>query len=151
MNDRQAKVASASGLMPYIRQAAKISFFTGFYAEMKKVGTDWSAYSKHSDILSDFEEYGGFDSCPPDQRDKIIRWCILTYIGTAGGVTSFGNIRHVYYSNSAAPHIKRLISESKANLKSTIETLRADATISKRMDNKHIARRFEELLDIVGN
>ena len=151
MNDRQARVAAASGLMPYIRNAAKVGFFQSVLKGMEKVGTDSKSYAEHGDILSAFQEYGGLDACPAEQRQPILRWLVVTYIGTSGGVTSYGNVRHVFYSNSAAPYIKALISDSMLDLTDDFENLREDATISRRLNDKHIARRFEELFDLTGD
>ncbi|MFL0585041.1 hypothetical protein ACH0BU_00175 [Sphingomonas olei] len=150
MNDRQARVAAASGLMPYVRQAARTSFFEDVHANMQKVGTNWSAYPHHGDLLRNFEEYGGIDSCPPETQRKILKWLVLTYIGTSGGRTSYGNIRNVYYSNSAAPYVRSILQESKSNLRPILESLKDSKSISRLLDDKHIARRFETLMDDVS-
>ena len=150
MNDRQARVAAVAGLMPYIRQAARIAFFDAVEKQMQKVGTSWSSYPSHGDLLRAFEEYGGLDSCPPDQLKGILRWLVLTYIGTPGGRTSYGNIRNVFYSNSAAPYISSIIQESKTSLKSMLDALRKDKGVGSLLSDTHIARRFETLVDMVG-
>ena len=147
MNDRQARVAAASGLMPYVRQAARVSFFEAVLENMEKVGSNWSAYSQHGDLLRNFQEYGGLDSCPSEPQKKILKWLVLTYIGTPGGLTSYGNVRNVYYSNSAAPLVRTIIQESKSNLRPILESIKGSKSVSRLIADKHIARRFETLLD----
>jgi hypothetical protein len=149
MNDRQARVAAVSGLMPYVRQAARISFFQAVFENMEKVGSNWSAYAEHGDLLRGFQEYGGIDSCPPVPQKSILKWLVKTYIGTPGGVTSYGNVRNVYYSNSAAPIIRSIFEESKSNLRPMLDDLKKSKSISSLLADKHIARRFETLLDAV--
>jgi len=150
MNDRQARVAAAAGLMPYVRQAARISFFQTVFDSMEKVTSNWSAYAEHGELLRSFQEYGGVDCCPPDPQKKILKWLILTYIGTPGGLTSYGNVRNVFYSNAAAHIIRTILQESKSNLRPMIEELTADKNVSRLIADKHIARRFETLLDDVS-
>lgn len=82
LSDRQARVAQVSGLMPYIRQAARSSFFDQVFDNMQKIGYDWSGYEKHGELLRSFEEFGGLGACPPDQKWKILWWLALTYIAS---------------------------------------------------------------------
>lgn len=150
LNERQARVAHAAGIMSYVRQAARKSFFASVLEMMNRVGSEWSAYSSHGDLLRGFMEYGGLDHCPEEHLKPITRWLLLTYLGTPGGVTSFGNVRHVYYSNSAAPLIKEIFENTSADLEDIIVELEDDKTVKARIADKHIRRRFDAVMDMVA-
>ncbi|BCI65866.1 hypothetical protein [Acetobacter aceti] len=73
---------------------------------------------------------------------------VKAYLGEEGGVTSYGNVRHVYYSNTAAPLIRKIIEKySYSNIKEDIEKLKKNEFIQRKIKNKHIARRFQDILD----
>lgn len=146
---RLARVANAIGVFPYLRQSARKSFFESVLENMKKVGTDWSAYEKHGELLRTFKDYGGLENCPSDIRVKILKYLVITFIGTPGGRTQYGNIRHVYYSNTAAPIIEELIGSAAATIKAELSSLSADKDVKRAMSTDHISRRFERLLDLV--
>lgn len=149
LNDRQARVANVAGLMPYIRQAARTTFFEGVFKSMQDVGYSWGAYAQHGELLRSFEEYGGLTACPPDQKKKILWWLVLTYVGSPGGLTQFGNVRKVFFSNSAAPIIRGLIEAQGSSILPQLEELRKDKTIKSALSNQDVARRFEALIDLV--
>lgn len=146
---RMARVANAVGVFPYLRQSARRGFFESVLQNMKKVGTNWSAYEKHGELLRTFKDYGGLENCPPEVRKDILKFLVLTYVGTPGGRTQFGNIRHVYYSNTAAPLIEEIIGSAASVIKADLESLAKDKAITRALSTDHIARRFEALLDIV--
>jgi hypothetical protein len=149
LSDRQARVANVSGLMPYVRQSARISFFDGVFDQMKAVGYDWSAYDEHGDLLRSFEEYGGLGACPLEQKWKILWWLVLTFIGKPGGVTQFGNLRKVFYSNTASPIIERIVAKEGASILPLLEDVRKETTVAQKLKDQDIARRFERLVDAV--
>jgi len=95
--------------MPYLRQSSRKELFTAYIQRLEEVGTNWNAYEKHGDVIRRFSEIGGFASCPKPPVIDILKWMVLTYIGTPGGRTSYGNIRYVFYSNTAAPLIKEIL------------------------------------------
>lgn len=149
IDERMARVASIVGVFPYLRQSARKSFFENVFDNMKKVGTNWSAYEKHGELLRTFKDYGGLDNCPQEARESILKYLVLTYVGTPGGVTQYGNVRHVYYSNTAAPLIKEILKSSAVSLKSEFDKLAIDKDVKRALSTDHIARRFEELRDLV--
>ena len=152
INARMARVAHAIGVFPYLRQSARKDFFENVLINMMKVGPNWSAYEKHGELLRTFRDYGGLENCPPETRTEILKYLVLTFVGTPGGRTQYGNIRHVYYSNTAAPLIKELVSSAAPALKDDLTALRDDKNIKRALSSDHIARRFEELVDLVeGN
>lgn len=146
---RMARVANAVGVFPYLRQSARKSFFEGVLENMKKVGTNWSAYEQHGELLRTFKDYGGLENCTPEIRKDILKYLVLTYVGTPGGRTQYGNIRHVYYSNTAAPLIEELIGSSAIAVKADLVALAKNKDIKRALSSDHISRRFETLLDLV--
>ncbi len=149
LDERHARVAAASGAMPYLKQSARRDLFNSYLRRLEQIGTDWSAHDRHGDILRQFSDLGGFSSCPNPPRKEILTWMVKTYIGTRGGLTSYGNVRHVFYSNSAAPIIKDIITSDSDIIGNDLKDLRNDEKISSRCENEHIARRFEKLLDLL--
>lgn len=146
---RMARVANAIGVFPYLRQSARKSFFENVLENMSRVGTNWSAYEKHGELLRTFKDYGGLENCTPETKKDILKYLVLTYIGTPGGRTQYGNIRHVYYSNTAAPLIEELVASAATVLKADLNSLANDKDVKRRLVDEHIARRFEALLDLV--
>jgi hypothetical protein len=147
---RTAKVALAAGAFPYLRQADISDFFETQYKEMVAVGPGWRQYPRHGELLRSFQEVGGLTACPESQRKKILKFLVQTYLGEPGGMTSWGNVRYVFYSNTAAPVVEDLIKESAQKVSAELTGMRHDAEIKRACGNPHIARRFESLLDLVA-
>lgn len=135
-------------MLPYLRKVQIADLFEGIYAQMETVTTHWSGYPDHGELLRSFDEVGGLQYCPPKQRRMILRWLVFAYIGEPGGVTRYGNVRNVYYSNTAAPLIEDLIIESASLVVADLRALEFDREIARKCANQHIARRFQDLLDL---
>lgn len=75
----------------------------------------------------------------------------MTYIGTPGGLTTYGNVRNVYYSNTAAPIIKEIVAESAALIRDQLIDLQTHKKVRLLTADKHIARRMESLIDLTEN
>lgn len=146
---RMARVAQAIGVFPYLRQVARRDFFAAIAQRMENIGTHWMAHAQHGDILRDFIECGAFDNCTEAEKLPILKWMVVTYMGTPGGVTQYGNVRHVYYSNVAAPLITDIISSSASIIGDLVRGLNSDADVNRLMTNQHIARRYEKILDMI--
>lgn len=149
LDQRHARVASASGVMPYLRQSARRDLFESYLQRLNEVGVNWTAHSLHGDLLREFTEIGGFSPCPDPPRKTILKWMALTYIGVPGGLTSYGNVRPVYYSNSAAPVISQLVEADAKTLLPDLDALRSDEDIQACCRNTHVARRFEDFVDLI--
>lgn len=149
LDERHARVAAASGAMPYLKQSARRELFNAYLDTLNQIGTNWSAHDRHGDALRQFNELGGFSSCPNPTKKEIIKWMVKTYIGTPGGRTSYGNVRHVFYSNSAAPLIRDILRSESSIVSDELRELRDEEKIKARCENEHIARRFEQLLDLL--
>lgn len=151
LTDREARVANAAGIMPYVRQRARAGLFDAIHSQMKKVGHGWRGYDHHGELLRNFLECGGLEACPPEQKEQILKWMVLTYIGSPGGVTQYGNVRKVFYSNTAAPIIHRIIEEQGSVLATDLEKIGKKKSVKSALLNEDVARRFERLLDLVDD
>ena len=146
---RQARVAVAAGAFPYLRRAQIIDFYDGFFQMMKKVGYHWSAYGEHGELFRVFGELEGFIHIPSDKLRRFVRWCMLCYIGSPGGLTRYGNVRQVFYSNDAAPHIKELFINQADHIREHVQSLSEDGKFKERVGSDHVQKRVEDLLDCV--
>ena len=144
-----AAVAVCAGLFPYLRQADRESLFESVLARMRKVGTNWMGYDRHGALLRDFLDIGGLSMCTVNVRHDILLWLVLTYIGTPGGQTRYGNVRHVFYSNSAAPLIRELVHEARNLIGPNLRELQRHRVVRNATVYPHVARRLEDLLDLV--
>ena len=145
------RIAYAAGVIPYLKQAHLKDFFSSFYDQMKKIGYHWGAYASHGELLRNFKDIGGLKYCPKPERIEILKWLILAYIGEPGGQTRYGNIRHVFYSNTAAPLVKELISDSADLVKDELLNLINDKDIQRAVSySDHLKRRLDSLIDIVS-
>lgn len=149
IDTRLARVAHAAGILPYMRQSSRRDFFESYLLKMGEIGYDWSSYAQHGELLGTLREFGCFSSCPEALRPQLLKWLVLAYIGRPGGVTQYGNVRHVYYSNTASPIIEQIISDNIDIIKDSLEGLRSDDDIIKSLSNQHVARRFENLADLI--
>ena len=114
---------------------------------MKTVDSHWTNHNQHGELLRSFREVGGLTQCPQRLRKDLLHWLVITYIGVPGGVTQYGHVRHVFYSDTAAPLIRQIIEDSADLLQQNLVELRREKEIRERSAKKHIARRFEALLD----
>ena len=143
-------IANTLEITPYLKKTHLKEFFEEQLELMKKTGHRWSSYEMHGDMLRSFRNFGGLKYCPKETQGEILKWLVLTYIGESGGRTSFGNIRHVYYSNSAAPLVKELILDCKEILETPLKNLENDRDIERLCTDQHVARRFQSLLDLIS-
>lgn len=143
------RVASASGTLAYLKQAHLKDFYASILDQMEKVGYRWGAHSSHGELLRSFQEVGGLGYCPADVRKQIIQWLVLVYIGRPGGRTSWGNVRHVFYSNTAAPLVEELISASVRIVRNDVREVAKSRIVQRAVQTEHVQRRLDSLLDLV--
>ncbi len=145
------RIAFAAGVIPYLKQAHLKDYFVSVLRQMEKTGYHWGAYASHGELLRNFQDIGGLQYCPDDIRTKILKWLVLAYVGEPGGRTRYGNIRHVYYSNTAAPLAKEIIAQSAELIRSDLKKLGKNKKVKRAISySDHLQRRFETLLDIVS-
>lgn len=146
------RITYATGVIPYLKKAHLKDYFGDILSQMKKVGYRWSSHESHGELLRNFRDVGGLKHCPEDIRVEILKWLILAYIGESGGRTSYGHVRHVFYSNTAAPLVKELISDASEQVREDVKKLIESKKIkSVSSCSDHLQRRVEALLDLVSD
>ena len=143
------RVAHASGVLPYIKKAHIRDFYLQLHQNMINTSYRWTAYQYHGELLRSFRDIGGLLYCPKEPRKKILKWLVLCYLGERGGMTRYGNVRNVFYSNTAEPYIVEIIRESKNIIADELRELAEDKDVKKACTTKHIERRLENLLDLI--
>lgn len=141
------RVAFASGTLPYLKQAHLKDFYARILDQMRKVGHSWRAHSSHGELLRSFQEVGGLSHCPSDVRKEIVMWLMLAYLGEEGGRTSYGNVRNVFYSNTAAPLVEELIKAAATVVRNDVTELAKSRAIQRLVQTDHIQRRLDTILD----
>lgn len=144
-----AKVAYAAGILPYLKQRKLEDFFEWMYQRLEKIGYNWRHFESHRAPLEDLEDVGGLIYCPKKPRRKLVLWMILCYLGEPGGYGFWGRNRPVFYSDTAAPLIRKLFKEAGTLIKDNFEQAKKDERVKVLIQNKHIARRLEDLEDLV--
>ena len=147
LDRRTARVSMAADIFPYLKQSHRQDFFDVVLQQMERVGYRWNAYQQHGVLLREFSEYGGLRYCPSACRYKILKFLVCLYIGEPGGRTSYGNIRHVFYSNVGAPLAEEIIKDAGGTIVDEVRQLRTDEDFVYLLSNQYVARRFESLLD----
>ena len=143
------RVAFASGTLPYLKKTHLKDFYAGILRQMKKVGYRWGAHASHGELLRSFQEVGGLTHCPSDVRKEIVQWLMLAFLGEEGGRTSYGNVRHVFYSNTAAPLVEELIRASASVVRDDVHSLSTSKIVQRATRTDHIQRRLDAVLDWV--
>jgi hypothetical protein len=143
------RVAYVAGVLPYLKQAHLRDYFVAYHKEMEQVGPQWRKHAQHGELLRSFKDVGGLQYCPQDARVPILKWLVFAYIGESGGRTSFGNVREVFYSNTAAPLIEELISASADLVRDDLLAVFKDREVQRACYTVHIKRRLESLNDLV--
>jgi len=143
------RVAFAADVLAYLKQAHRHDYFSSVFQQMKQTGHRWTAHGSHGELLRSFRDVGGLFHCPAGIRYDILKWLVLAYLGEPGGVTTYGNLRHVFYSNSAAPLVVELIMAAADVVRADLRLARDDQDIRRACCTAHIERRMEALLDLV--
>ena len=144
-----SRVAFQSGIFPYLKKAQLREFFTQFITRLRQTGYSFQQHQSHGDILLNLQEVGGITHCPDECLSDILEWLILCYIGEPGGYGYWGSGRKVFYSDTGAPVCRKIIEESGRDLAPLLEDLRSSSSqIRSAIANEHVARRFENLVDI---
>ena len=143
------KIAAAAGVTPYLKQSKIKQFFREFHQTIEQVGYRWSNYERHGRLLDDFEDVGGLEAVPPEVRSQVVLWMVRCYIGEPGGY-GMGSNRPVFYSNVAAPRIKKAFASAGSSIASDVDAASSDKFVKAAVTDKHIARRLEVLKDMVS-
>ncbi len=143
------RVCFVSGVLPYVTEINRSDYFNTVLQQMQQVGYRWTSNALHGELLRSFREVGGLIYCPSGVRVDILKWLILAYLGEPGGTTSYGNVRHVFYSNIAAFLVEELITEAANVIREDLRRLARDINVVRACSTIYIERRLESLLDLV--
>lgn len=146
------KVAYACGIAPYLKTRTRIGFFADLHQRLQKIGHYWRSHKHHAAILGELEDIGGLEQCPSDEcAESIIVWLVLCYLGEPGGFGAGVN-RSVFYSNVAAPIIKRLVAGFGPRELGILKQAAGQKDVKVSMTRKKaIAQRYEQLVDLAGD
>lgn len=138
-----AKVGHACGAIGYFKKVKLKDFYKKIEEELVSSLADWDGQER---ICTKLEDVGGLVYCPEEFYLSVLKNLVLFYIGE----TSYGqwkNYRPVFYSDSAAPIILRLIVQDKVRAGKYIDELREHGAIKRSIGNVSILRRFENIVD----
>jgi len=142
------KIAAASGALPYVRQAQVQATFNDYADRLYATGYGWRNWSSHGALLDELEDIGGLANCSAPVRPRVILWMVLCYLGEPGKYGHYGRNREVFYSNSAAPRIERLVRAAGPSVRPDIEQAMEEPRIKAAVKVAAIARRLDALLDL---
>lgn len=146
----EAKVAAAGGFLPYLKQRMTESFLQELHKKLEQVGHHWTKHPEHGAVLDDLEDVGGLVVCPEGIRQKITLWMVLCYIGEPGGYGYYGRNRKVFYSNSAAHRIERLIEAAGSVVRLDLEHSANDPRVKSALLNPDLNERYQRLPALVS-
>ncbi|RLA87383.1 MAG: hypothetical protein DRG40_00515 [Deltaproteobacteria bacterium] len=145
-----AKVAYAAGALPYLKQRQVQELFEWLLDRLEQTGYNWRHFDQHGKILDDLEDVGGLVTCPPKVRRRLVLWMTLCYLGEPGGYGTFGRNRPVFYSDTAAPRIRRMFKAAGGVISDDLTAAACDRRVQVALEDKFIARRYEDLQDFVS-
>ncbi|MZR32199.1 hypothetical protein [Sneathiella litorea] len=146
------RVAYISGLLPYLKKAQIREFYSHVLTGIKDCGYRWERYDRHGDLLRNIQEVGGLNHCPDELLKDFVEWLVLCYIGTPGGLTRYGNVRQVFYSNVGAPLALELLANTTKQVSKMVADMENDSKeVRTALRDEHVARRFHSILDKLDN
>jgi len=147
------KVAEAAGATAYLKKASRSGYFADLLKRLKQVGHNWTNYEGHGTLLDELEDVGGVTQCPlEDVANGIVKWLTLCFVGTPGGRTRYGHVRHVFYSDIAALIITRLAKDFNARELQFLRDMRDDRDVKRAIgQSPAILNRYENMLDLAGD
>lgn len=145
----EMRVAQQARISPYLRKAQKRTYFKEVLNNFERVGYDWRSHAQHGELLRAVTDTGGLATITSDELPSFIKWMTLCYLGEPGGYGA-GTARRVFYSNAASPLIEDLFREDPDLVRPILEGLENDKDVKRsRKRSQHVARRFDDLLDLV--
>ncbi|MCG8587219.1 MAG: hypothetical protein MI757_21145, partial [Pirellulales bacterium] len=147
------KVAHAAGVAPYLKKNKRNDYFSDVFKRLRSAEHVWKKHAEHGDLLAELEDVGGLEYCECDETGrKILGWLILCYVGEPGGYGDWGRRRAVFFSDTAAPIIQRIIQRSGEREVRLLKEAAKFKTVKRALaQGKSIAQRFEDLLDLAGD
>lgn len=145
----QARVCFSAGILPYLKKSMLKDFFGAYYEHMVSTGYSFKNYAEHGDLLRNLQDVGGLTFCPNLLLPQYVKWLVLCYIGEQ----SFGkwsSVRHVFYSNVGAPIAYEILQNCGKDLENLILQMEKDDDVSQECKNEYVARRYQQLVDLVA-
>ena len=138
-----AKISNACGALGYFKKVRLKDFYGKLKTELKELGSDWNNQKK---VCAKIEDIGGLVHCPAEHYDDLIIELTDIYIGERS-YGQYSSSRPVFFSNGAAPIISRIIETEGAKANESLEKSRTKRRISRKISDRYLLRRFENLLD----
>ncbi len=145
----ELKVAAAGQFAVYLKQSRLREYFSELYKRFDKAGPGWRQFNLHGTLFDEFQDIGGFYVCPKAVRKRFVKWMVVCYLGERGGYGAWGINRKVFYSNSAAPRIRRIFQKAGSMILDETEELRTNKYIKAVTKYSPIERRFERLIEFL--
>ena len=146
-----AQVALASGSYPYIHSRQQRLISEAILGRFEAVKPEWRRHPYHAEVLDDFAAAGAFSICPVGADRRIVRWMIVAYLGEPGGYGYSGRNRAVFYSNTAAPRIERLLREAAPSIKGHVEYVAGEKTTRELVKVPEQEERLSRLVELASS
>lgn len=140
---KTAKISHACGALGYFKKVRLKDFFGILKKELSDTGSSWGEQKK---VCAKIEDIGGLSYCPKEHYEGILIELTRVYLGERSYGQWSGH-RPVFFSNGAAPIVTRIIENEGMKANEGLEKLRKKRPISRKITDKHLLRRFENLLD----
>lgn len=149
LTELEVRVAQQAQVYPYLRTAQKKAFFSTVAAQFEGVSPGWRSNNSHGALLRSLSDVGGLGAIPEELLKPFVKWMTLCYLGEPGGYGQ-GLSRPVFFSNSGAPQVKKLFTSAPDQVRPILVALAKDKDVkAARARSKDVARRYDELLDLV--
>jgi hypothetical protein len=143
------KVAYAADVIPYLKQRQVRGYFENLWNDFRKVNHHWKFHEEHVSILDRLEDVGGLEYCPPEIRRNFVYWMMNCFVGERGGY-GLGYNRPVFYSNTGARKIKSIFRNAGPLILEDIQEIHQTDEMQIKNSDPYLARRFEDIYDIVN-
>lgn len=144
IDTKTAKIANACGAMPYFKKVRLRDFYNSFIFELKGAASDWN---RQGAVCRKIEDAGGLKNCPVELYPRLLKYLVQFYLGEES-YGPYKSSRPVFYSNSAAPIIARMIKSDAEKAFELMEAFREEEWLQYLVTYRPISKRFESLVDL---
>jgi hypothetical protein len=146
-----AQVALASGAYPFIHQRQQHLITRALVARFDEVKPGWRYHHEHAELLDEFVQAGGFAICPPGAERRVVRWCVEAYVGEPGRYGTWGRNRPVFFSDSAAPRIEKLLQQADETIKGHVQYVAMEPNTRKLVRIPEQEERLQRLVELTAS